>query len=109
MPKDPRRPTSGEHLLPPERVETGRRLVEQHELGIADQGLGQLRTLAHAGGEPTDRAEPRFVQPDEIEDVGRPLAGGARRQSAQLTERRHHVRCCLVEREAVVFRHEPEP
>ena len=68
----------GEHLLPPERVETRRGLVEQHELRIADQGLGQLRPLAHAGREPADRPEPRFVQPDEIEDVGCPLAGGAR-------------------------------
>ena len=75
----PQAADQGEHLLPPERVETGRGLVEEHQLRIADEGLGKLRALAHAGGEAADRAEPRFVQTDEVEDVGCPLAGGAGR------------------------------
>ena len=76
-----------EHLLAPERVEAGGRLVEQHQLGIADERLGQLRALAHAGREAADRAEARLVETDEVEDVGCPLAGGARRQPAELAER----------------------
>ena len=98
-----------EHLLAAERVEAGGRLVEQHQLGVADERLGQLRALAHAGGEPADRPEPRLVEPDEVEDVRRPLAGGARRQAAELAERRHHVGRGLVEREAVVLGHVAEP
>ena len=72
-----------EHLLAAERVEAGGRLVEQHQLGIADERLGELRALAHAGREPADRAEPGLVEPDEVEDVGRPLARRARRQPAR--------------------------
>ena len=78
---DAERPEAGDerqHLLAPERVEAGRRLVEQDQLGIADERLGELGALAHAGREAADRAEPGLVETDEVEDVRRPLAGRAR-------------------------------
>ena len=78
MPNVPSRATSVEHLLAAERVEAGGRLVEQHQLGIADERLGQLGALAHAGGEAADRAEAGLVEADQVEDVGGPLAGGPR-------------------------------
>ena len=37
-----------QHLLAAERIEAGGRLVEQHQLGIADERLGELGALAHA-------------------------------------------------------------
>ena len=74
MPNVPRRATSSEHLFAAQRVEAGGRLVEQHQFGIADDRLGELRALPHAGGEPADRAEPGLVEADEVEDVGRALA-----------------------------------
>ena len=69
----------GEHLLAAERIEAGRRLVEQHQFGIADECLGQLGALAHARGEALDRPEAGLVEADEIEDVRCPLPGGPRR------------------------------
>ena len=79
MPNDAEPGDEREHVLAAERVETGGRFVEQHELGIADDRLRELRALAHAGREPADRPEARFVEADEVEDVGRALARGARR------------------------------
>ena len=70
-----------QHLLAAQWVEARGRLVEQHQLGIADQRLGQLGALTHAGREPADRPEPGLVEPDEVEDVGCPLASGAGRQA----------------------------
>ena len=99
----------GKHLLPAEWIEPRRRFIEEHQLRIADERLGELGALAHAGGEPLDRPEPRLVETDEIEDVGGPLAGRSRRQAAQLSERRHDVGRRLIERQAVVLRHVAEP
>ena len=62
-----------------ERVEPRRRFVEEHQLGIADQRLGELGALAHPRGEPLDRPEAGLVEADQIEDVGRPLASCPRR------------------------------
>ena len=97
-----------EHVVAAGRVETAGRLVEEHELGIADDRLRELRALAHARRELTDRAETSFVEADEVEDVGRALARGARRQPAQLAERRDDVGRGLVERQAVVLGHVAE-
>ena len=98
----------GEHLLPAERVEPGRRLVEEDQLGIADERLGELRALAHASREPADRTEPCLVEADEVEDVRRPLARRPRRDAAQLAERGDRVGRRLVERKAVVLGHVAE-
>ena len=98
-----------EHLLAPERIEAGGRLVEQHQLGIAHERLGQLGALAHPGGEAADRPEARLVETDQVEDVRGPLAGGTRRQPTQLAERGHEVRRRLVGRQAVVLGHVAEP
>ena len=87
-----------EHLLAAERVEPGGGLVEQHQLGVGDERLGQLGALAHAGGEAADGPEAGLVEPDEVEDVGRALAGRPGREPAELAEGRHDVGGGLVER-----------
>ncbi len=110
--RDAERPESGnerQHLFTSEWIESRRRLVEQYQLGITDQRLGELGALTHARGEPTDRPEACLVEADEVENVGRPLARRARRQPAELTEGRHDVGRCLVERQAVVLGHVAEP
>ncbi len=97
-----------EHLLAAERVEAGGGLVEQHELRIADERLGQLGPLAHAGGEPADRAEAGLVETDQVEHVGRPLAGRLGREPTELAEGGDHIGCRLVEGQAVVLGHVAE-
>ncbi len=98
-----------EHLVAAGRIETTGRFVEKHELGVGDDRLRELRALAHAGRELADRPEARLVEPHEIENVGRPLARGARRQAAQLAERRNDVGSGLIEGQAVVLGHVAQP
>ena len=51
------------------RVEPVGRLVEDEDVGIADQGRGQFQALAHAHGEATDLALGVTGQADEPEDL----------------------------------------
>ena len=51
------------------RVEPVGRLVEDEDVGIADQGRGQFQALAHAHGEAADLALGVTGQPDEPEDL----------------------------------------
>ena len=98
-----------QHLLAADRVQAGGRLVEQDQLRVGHERLGQLGPLPHARREALDRAEAGFVETDEIEHVRRPLAGGPRRKPADLTERGHHVGRRLVRWQAVVLGHEAQP
>ena len=109
MPNEPRRATSASMSSRPSGSSPAVGSSSSTSSRIADDRLRELRALAHAGREPADRPEARFVEADEIEDVGRALARRARGQPAQLTERRHHVGRGLVEREAVVLGHVAEP
>ena len=97
-----------EHLLPAHRVEAGGGLVEQDQLGVGHQGLGQLGALAHAGREAADRPEPGLVEADQVEHVGGPLAGGLGGQAGQLAEGGDQVGRGLVEGQAVVLGHVPQ-
>ncbi len=97
-----------EHLLPAHRVEPGGGLVQQHQLRVGHQRLGELGALAHAGGEAAHGPEAGLVQAHEVEHVRRPLAGGPGGQAGQLAEGRHDVGCGLVERQALVLGHVAE-
>ena len=79
-------PDEAEHLLAAERVEPGGGLVEEDELRVGDEGLGELGALAHAGGEAADRPEAGFVEADQVEHLRRPLAGGPGWQTGDLAE-----------------------
>ena len=81
-----------EHLLALHRVEAVGRLVEQHEVGVVGDGLGQLHPLALAGRHRADRAEPLLAEADLPQRVAGPVRwppgaggraprpGGARRR-----------------------------
>ena len=66
----PMRRTSVEHLVAPGRVEPVGRLVEQQQLRVVDQRLGQLHPLLHAGGVAADRAVALLVQADVAQRLG---------------------------------------
>ena len=102
-------PDQVEHVVAAGGVETVGGLVEQHQLGVVDQRLRELDPLLHAGGVAAHRPVALLVEPDVAQDVGRPLAGGGRRQP------RHpgHVDAELggghVGRQAVVLGHVADP
>ena len=77
MPNEPSRATSASISSRPGGVEAGGGLVEQHQHRVGHDGLGQLHPLAHAGREPAHGPEPGLVEADQVEHVGRPLAGVA--------------------------------
>ena len=65
-----------QHLVAPGRIEAVRGLVEEQQLGVVDEGLGQLDALLHAGGVAADLAVALLVQADVAQHFGRSLAGG---------------------------------
>ena len=66
-------PDQLEHLVAAGRVEPVRRLVEEQQARIVDEGLGELDPLLHAGRVAADRPVALLVQPD--------VAGGPRRSA----------------------------
>ena len=93
----------------PDGVEPGGGLVEQHQLGVGHEGLGELGALAHPGREAAHGAEAGLVEADQVEHVGGPLAGGPGRQAGQLAEGGDDVGRRLVEGQAVVLGHVAQP
>ena len=79
-------PDEVEHLVAAGRVEAVRRLVEEEQPRIVDEGLGELDALAHPGRVAADRPVALLVQPDVTEHLGGPFAGRGRRQAGQLGE-----------------------
>ena len=108
MPNEPSRATSASMSSRPTGSRPAVGSSSSTSSGSLDDRLRELRPLPHARRELADRSEPRFVEADEVEDVGRALAGGARGQPAQLAERRDDVGRALVERQAVVLGHVAE-
>ena len=65
----------GEHVVALHRVEAVGGLVEQHQHGVVDDGLGQLHPLALAGGHGAQGPDPLLAQPDLPHHVqARPVA-----------------------------------
>ncbi len=58
-----------QHVLASGGVQSGRRLVEEHQFRVVDDGLRQLHPLPHPGGEVAQIAEPLLVQADEEQDL----------------------------------------
>src|SRR5918912_243316 len=64
------------------RIEARRRLVDDDELGVADEGLGDAEALAHAAGEGAELLPPHVPQVDPAQEgldyvLPLPLAGDA--------------------------------
>ena len=92
-----------QHVLSLRRIESVGRLVEQQQLGVVDDGLGQLDPLALAGAHGADRTEPLLAQPTShraslARDGGLPAG-----QAVQLGEMANHVVGGYVGRQGVVF------
>ena len=81
-----RRPDDGADVGPADRVERRRRLVEQDQLGLAQERHAEPEPLLHALREAADRVVGPVGQPDELEGVvdgaAPRAAGGIRASSA---------------------------
>ena len=81
-----RAPRAGEvddhvlHDLAVDRIETAERLVEEDQLGVVEQGAGELDLLLHALGEVLDLVIGPVVEPEPLEPRVGPLSGGFRRR-----------------------------
>ena len=73
-----------EHLVAALRVHAVGRLVEEEQVGIVDQRLGQLDPLLHAGGIGLDVAVARLAQAHVVEHLVRALHRVGARQPGQL-------------------------
>ena len=98
-----------EHLLPAERIEPVRRLVEEDQLGIVHDRLGELHPLFHAGRESFDQPVALFVETDLVEHVGRSLPRGAPRQPAHLRHVGDEIGGGGVVGQGVRLRHVADP
>ena len=76
----PIRPDQAEHVVAPGGVEPVGRLVEQHQLRVVHERLGELDPLLHAGRVAADRPVALLVQPDVAQRVRGAFAGRGRRQ-----------------------------
>ena len=97
-----------EHGGTPGRVEPVGRLVEQHQLGRTDQGLGQLHPLLHAGGVGADQPVPLLVQADMPQRFRGAFLGHRGRQAGDPAQVSHELGRGHVGRKAVVLRHVAE-
>jgi hypothetical protein len=79
------------HVAAPDRVESGRGLVQDHQGGIAQQGGGKPEALLHALGEATGAVVGAGVEAGEREDAVDLGSPGARRHARQRGVEREHL------------------
>ena len=101
----PIRRIRAEHLVAAGRVEAVGRLVEEDQLRVVDEGLGELDPLPHAGGVAADRPVALLVQPDVAQRVGGALARGGGRQPGHAGHVDDELGGGDVGRQAVVLGH----
>jgi hypothetical protein len=94
-----------QHRVAARRVEPDGRLVEQQHPGVADQRLGQLDPLLHAGRVGADLPVPLLVQPDVPQRLRGPLLGRGRRQPGHPAQVRDELGGGDVGGQAVVLGH----
>ena len=98
-----------EHLVAPLRVHPVGRLVEEQQVRVVHQRLGQLDSLFHARRIGLDVAIPCLAEADVVEHLVRPLHGVGRRQARELPaipDERDGVHARNVR---VGLRHVPDP
>ena len=98
-----------EHVVAAGRVEAVGRLVEQHQLRVVDQRLGELDPLLHAGRVAADRPVPLLVEPDVAQRVGGALPGRGPRQPGHPGHVHDELGGRHVRRQAVVLGHVARP
>ncbi len=98
-----------EHLVPADRVQTVGRLVQEHQLRVVHQRLGQLHPLLHTGRVAAHGAIALLVEADMTQGVRGPLAGGRRRQAGHPGHMHHELGGRDVRRQAVVLGHIADP
>src|SRR5580698_4705066 len=94
-----------EHGVAAGGVEPIGRLIEQHQPRIADQRLGELYPLLHAGRVAADLAVPLLVQADVPQRLGGALPGRGGRQPGHAAHVRDELGRRDVRRQAVVLGH----
>ena len=97
-----------EHLVAPCRVQAIRGLVEQEELRVVHQGLGELDPLLASPWSSRRWPVALLEEPNVAQDLCRPLASRGPRQAGHLGEMRHEVRRGDVGRQDVVLGHVPD-
>ena len=109
MPKPARRPTSSSISSRPSGSSPAVGSSSSTSSGSATSAWASLvRWRMPVENPPTGRNR-ASSRPDQVEHVGRPLAGGPGGQPGQLAEGGHDVGRGLVERQAVVLGHVAEP
>ena len=86
------------HDPPTARVEPGRRLVEEDDPRIADEGHRQVEAAAHAAGERRDGLLRRLDEVEPLEQLGGPPPAFA---LAEMEQIRHQDEVLLAGEEAV--------
>ena len=94
-----------QHRGPARRVQADGRLVEQQQPRVADQRLGQLDPLLHAGRVGADLAVALLVQADVAQRLGGALLGRGRREAGHPAQVGDELGGGDVRRQAVVLGH----
>src|SRR6266516_369370 len=79
------------HHLRVHGIESRKRLVQDHQLGIVQHGRDELHLLLHPLGQLVNPAQPPVAQPEALEPVLRLGTGDAARHSFHLGEEHEHV------------------
>ena len=98
-----------QHRVPAGRVEPVGRLVEQQQVRVVHQRLGQLDPLLHAGRVAADLPVALLVEADVAQRLGGALAGGRPRQPAHPGHVGDELGGGQVGRQAVVLGHVADP
>ena len=94
-----------EHVVARRRVEAVGRLVEEDQLRVVGERLGELGALLHAGGVAAHRPVALLVEPHVPQHVGRPLASGGGAEAGHPGHVDGEVAGADVGRQAVVLGH----
>lgn len=94
-----------EHVVAALGIKPVRRLIEEDELGVVGDRLGEFDALLHAGGEALDRTVALLLESHVVEDVGGTLAGGATGQPGDLGHVGDEIGGSGIHREAIGLRH----
>src|SRR6266536_1351845 len=99
----------GQHRFPTGRVQAVGRFVEQQQIRVVYQRLGQLHPLLHAGRVAADLPVPLLVEPDVAQRLRGPFACGGPGQAADPGQVRDELGGDQVRRQAVVLGHVADP